>query len=197
MSSIQPQRSIFRKTALQHYTRGREQEVLPRMVAPPVFQFLWLLLGLFSLGGLMAWWGRVPTYTATTGMIVSVPRKVESAEPTTMAILFLPANQLPKLHPGQRVMLRTSSSDQPLSFTISSTNKSLFSPTKLRQQYGLEGAAALTVTQPSGVVSVNLAGSKLAKPIYQGSSVLAQVEVGSTRLISLLPMGRKALENHQ
>ena len=47
------QRSIFRSEALHHYMQGREKTVLPRYVAPPTFAFMWGLLSLLLISGLM------------------------------------------------------------------------------------------------------------------------------------------------
>ena len=39
---VKASRSIFRSSAMQHYMRGRERDVLPHLVSPLVFVFFWL-----------------------------------------------------------------------------------------------------------------------------------------------------------
>ncbi|MBO0778119.1 MAG: hypothetical protein J2P37_04755 [Ktedonobacteraceae bacterium] len=49
-------RSIYRSEALEYYSRGGEKDVLPRVIAPPVFLWLWLLLGLCIAGVIVLIW---------------------------------------------------------------------------------------------------------------------------------------------
>jgi hypothetical protein len=46
-------RPIFRREALDHYMRRRENAVLPRYAAPPTLAFMWILLGLLMTGGVI------------------------------------------------------------------------------------------------------------------------------------------------
>ncbi len=39
------QHSIFRERAMVHYLQRRQKDVLPRLIAPHTFVFLWILLG--------------------------------------------------------------------------------------------------------------------------------------------------------
>ena len=43
------QRSIFRARAMQHYLHRQERDILPRLVSPPLFLFLWIVLVLLSI----------------------------------------------------------------------------------------------------------------------------------------------------
>lgn len=50
-------RSIFRAEALQHYQENQEKVVLPPLVSPRIFGYLWLIAGLTALAGLLiAFW---------------------------------------------------------------------------------------------------------------------------------------------
>jgi hypothetical protein len=40
------QRSIYRTSALEHHQHKYKKDVLPRLVSPPFFLLLWILLGL-------------------------------------------------------------------------------------------------------------------------------------------------------
>jgi hypothetical protein len=51
------ERSIFRSEALQHYIQNQEKVVLPRLVSPRSFAYLWIFAGLSMIAGLMtAFW---------------------------------------------------------------------------------------------------------------------------------------------
>ena len=60
------------------------------------------------------------------------------------------------------------------------------SPEAARQLYRLNGMGALLITQPSIVVIIKL-GTKLPATAYAGSLCTAKVEIGSQRLLALLP----------
>jgi hypothetical protein len=46
------ERSIFRAEALQRYAQNQEKVVLPNLVSPRAFVFLWLLAGFIMMAGL-------------------------------------------------------------------------------------------------------------------------------------------------
>jgi hypothetical protein len=51
------QRSIFRSEALQHYIQNQEKVVLPRLISPRIFVYLWILaLTLMVAGAIIAFW---------------------------------------------------------------------------------------------------------------------------------------------
>ena len=50
-------RSVFRAEARQHYLQNQEKVVLPRLVSPQVFVYLWILgLLLMVAGFIIAFW---------------------------------------------------------------------------------------------------------------------------------------------
>ena len=52
-----PERSIFRSEARQGYRQNQEKVVLPRLVSPQVFVYLWILaLLLMAAGAMIALW---------------------------------------------------------------------------------------------------------------------------------------------
>jgi hypothetical protein len=52
-----PERSIFRSEARQHYIQNQEKVVLPRLVSPQVFVYLWILALLLMVAGfIIALW---------------------------------------------------------------------------------------------------------------------------------------------
>lgn len=51
------ERAIFRAEAIQHYRENQDKVVLPRLVSPRVFRYLWILALLLLLAGsIIAFW---------------------------------------------------------------------------------------------------------------------------------------------
>src|SRR5437763_16181732 len=93
---LMPGRAIFRERAVQHHLHRYEKHVLPGFVSPPVFLFLWIIIGLSTVLCLLSWNTRIPVYISGTGMIV------KSAQPEhTIALLLIPSEQLHSIHRGQ------------------------------------------------------------------------------------------------
>lgn len=176
-----PERAIFRERAFQHHIRKHEQHVLPSFVSPPVFLFLWIIIGLSAILFLLAWNARVPVYISNNGLIV---QGNQSARP--IALLMIPASQLQAIHPGLPVQLSIGSDGQPKSFTVTAVTPTLLSPETIRRQYALDGALSLVVTQPSAVAEVAL--DNTVSSLYLGSTVTAEIQVGWSRVLSTVPL---------
>jgi hypothetical protein len=50
-----PHRPIFRIDAVRRYAQSKEKIVLPHLISPAFFFYLWVLLGLLLAGGVAAW----------------------------------------------------------------------------------------------------------------------------------------------
>jgi hypothetical protein len=179
-------RQFFRKEALEHYARSREKDILPRSVAPPVFIFFWVLLGLLLAAAVLAWQVQVPVYADASGFIGQNGQTSALPGDETTAVLFVPANAAAALHAGQSITVQVALTGQTFSGTIATVGSSVLTPDEARQQYALTGDLALVIRQPSVVVTLNL-GSALPPGVFAGSSIIAQVQVGTQSLISLLP----------
>lgn len=174
------QRSLFRAHALHHYRLRRQQDVLPRLSAPPSLALLWIVLVLCLLGGLLAWNVRLPLSVPAAGVLIS-------PQPTgqLQALLFVPGSQRETLRPGQAVQLDLGMTGPHLHLAITSLSPRVLSPLQIRAQYHLDSTLGLAVRQPALVVVVLLsAGGTLAQ--YAGSLVSAQIQTGSRSVLSLL-----------
>jgi len=47
--------SIFRPDAVRRYRESRQQSVLPRLVCPRSFLYLWIFLGILIAAGMVMW----------------------------------------------------------------------------------------------------------------------------------------------
>jgi len=207
---------IFRSNAIKHYMEGREKHEFPRFVSLPITILLWTLLALFIAATVLVWSEHVPTYVTTQGIVVvqSVAQPSSKSASTTrkpvastgksasttrkpvasttgklvptmgMAVFFFPPAQAQNLYAGAPIRLNVSSSAQQFSSQITSIEPNVMSPAALRSLFHLENSS-LSITQPSMVVEVKL--DPVLATRYAGSMVTADLQVGSQRLITLLP----------
>lgn len=180
-------RTIFRGKALQYYAASRQKEILPRLISPPVFVFLWLLLALLLVASLLAWLARVPIYVATTGVVLDQGiMQGQQANGKATAIIFVPASQASRVHAGQPILLQIGTGGTELPYRIEGIVRGILSPNEVRRRYGLENAASAGITGPSMVLTISL-GPAFSAHQYAGSVVSARLQVGSQRVLSLLP----------
>ena len=180
-------RSIFRGKAMQHYAESRRKEVLPRLISPPVFVFFWILLLLLLFAGITAWLAHVPTYIVTTGVVLD--REIiqgQQANDGATAIIFVPASHASQVHVGQPILLQIGATGTPLRDKVESVVPGILSPNEARRRYGLDNTTSPIITGPSMVLTISL-GPTFPAQQYAGSTVSAQIQVGSQRVLSLLP----------
>lgn len=180
-------RTIFRDKALKHYAQSWERVILPRFVAPPVFLFLWILLGLLLVATLLAWLGQIPAYATGAGIVLDQRSTTDNkAGDKATAVIFLPASPSLRVQTGLSVRVQIGQTGPRFNTTIVLVEPDVISPSAARQRYGLNGNLVQVITQPSIVVIVGL-GPTISAEIYAGSLVSAQVQVGTQRVLSLLP----------
>jgi hypothetical protein len=179
-------RSIFRDEAIKSYIQRRDKDVLPHLVAPSVFLFLWILLGLLLTAGLLAWWVHVPTYLQGSGIIVEQPPASASGPRTAVALIFLPATSAQQVRAGLPIRVQLGSTEPALTSKIDQVEPGTLSPQAARTRYALASSLSQILTEPVVVVRVRL-GPGIPAQLYAGSVISAQLQVGSRRVLSLLP----------
>ena len=179
-------RSIFRDQAIKRYIEKRDKDVLPHLVAPPVFLFLWILLGLLLTMGVLAWLAQVPTYLAGPGIILEQHPPSTSGQSEAIALFFLPALSASQVRAGLPVQVQLGSTGPALSTKIDQVEPGILSPSAARTRYALDSSVSQLLTQPVVAVEARL-GPTISAQTYAGSVVSAQVQVGSRRVLSLLP----------
>jgi hypothetical protein len=175
-----PKRQIFRESALQHYIRNREKDVLLRILPVPMAVFLWVLLSIFLMAGLFAWNERIPTYTSGAGIVQ------ESTGGNSIGVVFLPAGPTTTVQVGESVQIQIGPNSPQIQGNVMEIEPGILSPDTTRKQFQLDGASSYLVTQPSLILLVRFRTIVLAKT-YAGSLLSAQIEVGSQRILSQLP----------
>ena len=181
-----PRRQIFRQQALNQYVQRREKDILPRSVAPPVFLFLWILLGLLLTTIILAWQTHVPTSIQAAGVLTQNGHITPQSNGEILAMLFVPMTTSMELQTGQTVRLQLLATGEQVTATIRSIALDVITPDDARQRYGLTGDLVFSITQPSVVVMASLP-TPLPADVSAGRSVSAQVQVGSRSVLSLLP----------
>jgi hypothetical protein len=180
-----PKNPIFRDNAVKHYMQSRDKDTLPRFISLPVALFLWVLLGLLLTVGMLAWYEQIPSYVSGHGVVLNsnnVPGLASNVG--TVAVAFFAVDQANNLHVGQRVLVSFASSTQSLAGTLLTVDPAV-SPAVAVQRYGLGNDGTSLITQPSAAATIRLDTTSPA--LYAGNILTADVQVGSCRIISLLP----------
>ena len=174
-------RSIFRSKAVEHYLQSREKTILPLFVAPPVFAFYWLLLGIFLMSGFIAWFGQVPLYASGSGQISVRSTATNPDNEQVIVLIFLPADSSARPQPGSPALIQVGPTGPQLNGTVDTIKPGVFSPSEVQKQYAFKVFTSVIV------VSVKL-GVQAANDLDTGLPVSAQIQVGSQRLLELFPV---------
>ena len=181
----QTQRPLFREHALKHYLQKREKDILPRLVSPPTFICGWFLLCLVVAVGVVAWLEKVPVFVNGSGIVLAQEQENVSGDGGT-ARLFLPASQARLVHVGETSLLQVGRTGPSFTTRIVHVEPGLLSPDDVHKRYGFNYYGMPVITEPSVAVDVKVKPSVLSR-LYAGSPVSAQVQIGTRRVLSLLP----------
>lgn len=173
-----PRRSIFREGALRNYAQKRERDILPYVVAPPVFAYSWLLLALLLLLAVLTWSLEIPTYVSAAGTVLA-----QGQAGANEAVVFFPNNLASQLRVGMPVQIQVGNTGPHVDSTIARIDATAISPGDARKRYGLDGGSAQTIREPSTAVIVQL-GAAVPARSFAGSTVNAQVQIGTRSVIS-------------
>ena len=170
--------SIFRNEALEYYIQSRENTILPRISKPPAFLCMWILLALCVIATAGAWLNQVPVYASGSGVIL---------EQEAALLVFIPTDTTHPLNlrAGAPVYVLIGVPAQIINSTIDQVEAGVLSPGDVQQRYGLGDKVSQLVTGPSIVASVKLSATFPVRD-YRGSVVSVQVQIGTTRVLSLL-----------
>ena len=187
MSTKEQNRSIFRTEAVERHIAAREKSIWPRFIRPRVFFFLWILLGLLLLAGGLTWLARVPIYASGTAVVAPANPAISRGEVTIIAFLVPPL--LERLEAGQSIYLLSEEEDERLELVIREVESRILSPEMVQERYLLPDDLMRVVLGPAAVVEIIPPAQLDNLPIttYIGSIYQVEVEVGSQRVVSLIP----------
>lgn len=183
--------SIFRADAARRYSASQEKTVLPRLISPPVFLCLWMLLGLLVMGGGVSWFTQVPVYVSCPAVVVDWRHSSPSVEGDTAVVAFVPLESMSRVRGGQKLFVQWDAEGGRFSQLVSFVAPHIISPDAAHRQFALNATAALAITRPSAVAVARLEMIPAGPPAaaYVGGVYQVDIEVGARRLISLLPLG--------
>lgn len=202
------QRSIFREEAIRRYIESNEKTVLPQLISPQTFAYLWFLLGLLCASSLVAWFVKVPLYASGSAIVVrwnddlnhqlndtshqnpteQLSGDVDNGEIVIAA--FFPSQFFSNLQVAQNVVLEFDALGDRFTQSIQTVEPQIVSPDVIHKHYALSAQTTPFMTQPATVAIIPLKPISNTVPTstYLGSVGRAEVEVGSQRLIALLPL---------
>lgn len=165
--------------------QAKAQTVLPRFIAPPVPLCLWLLLSCVLTVSVLAWLTRVPVYRNGVATVVA-----QNSANEELIVAFFPPESKSEMKAGQNLSLKLDPAGPPVMRTIASIEPRILSPAEARKKFNLDNTAAPTYRFPAAVAIARLGkpNDELPASAYEGTVIEAQVEVGSQRLIALLPL---------
>lgn len=188
-------RAIFREAAVRRYMEGTARAVLPRLVSPHTFAYLWFLLGVLSVSSLAAWFTQVPVYASGSAVVVrwhdtlhhTMHDGTPGVDESIVVAAFFPPQHLASLQTTPNVFLSFDAIGDRFSRAIITVAPKILRPAALQQQFALN---AHSITQPAVVALVQLepVPNNLPAAAYVGSVGHAEAAVGSQRLVSLLPL---------
>ncbi len=176
-----PKRSIFRDQAVQKYRQNQEKSVLPRIIAPPVFLFFWILLAILTAAGVVAWLGEVPLYVIGSGVVLEQDVLPNQGSDEAIAVIPFPLHDIFSIRKGLLSEVQIGSTGPTLTRTVDTVSHTTLSPSEMQRRFGI------SMTDPAQVVSIRL-GSDISRRVYAGSPVHVRIQIGSRRLLSLFPM---------
>ncbi|MFN6565702.1 hypothetical protein [Dendronalium sp. ChiSLP03b] len=182
-------RSIFREDAVRRYLEGREKSILPRLVSPRTFIYLWFLLGLLVMSSIIAWFTKVPVYASGSAVVVHWKSKKGTHEGIVVAAFF-PPQHFSSLRTTQKLFLNFDARGDRFSHSIIAVEPEIISPDAIQKQFALNSQIVQQIAGPSAVAIAQLEPipENLSASAYLGSVGDAKAEVGSQRIISLLPL---------
>ena len=174
--------TIFREKALRLYLKNQQKIVFLRLVQPRLFPYFWALAAGLLILVLIAWSTRVPVTVSGFGLVTGRAARAR-------VILLLPPDSLGQLRPEQRVLVRNGTAEPVLRGRIASVAPAVLSPQAIRARFALSGAPAGFVTGPAAVAVAEVEADDGGLPVatFAGSRCPIDVEVGSRRVLSLLP----------
>lgn len=180
-------RGIFRADAVRHYMQRREKSVLPKLTPPRTFVYLLGLFALLLTSLLLAYFARVPAYVSGEAVVVDSSVAGQGAAGGGAMAAFFPPEALPRLRAGGRLFIASRKGGERLPANIKTVEPRLYSTDEARRRFGLADTL-LKGSEAVAVVWVEPRPSGSTEPTQAGAAFEVEAEVGSHRIISLLPL---------
>jgi hypothetical protein len=181
---------IFRPEAVRRYAEAREQSVLPKFVSPRIMVALWTIVVLLIFSGVAVWFTSTPVYASGLAIVVDTENKPVNIEEGMAILVLLPPEAQPALDEGKIVLIQVNASSKPLKREIVAFEKDVSKVNSILEGFDLANHPAVAKAQPAAVAIVRLEDMKENVPAndYVGTIFRADMQVGSRRIASLLPL---------
>ena len=169
---------------------AQDQLVLPRFATLKGNVLLWSLAALtLALLGLV-WSARLPIRASGPAIVVRSPADAATAPRMVTVAVFLSADVQTHLRSGLAVRLRFDTTSEDIQAVVSSVTPRILAPAEARATFGLDSGAGAYITSPSVVALVRLDAAALhaSADTLLGSIGRADVQIGSRRVLELLPV---------
>jgi hypothetical protein len=184
-------RPIFRVEALRRNAQVREKSVLLRLSSPRALALLWILIGLLMMSGLLIWYVRVPVYVSGVAIVTGAMEPTPNGGGKIKVVAFLPPEDLARLRVGQKLFLSSEKGGERRLQLVTGLEPDVLSPLEMQNRFGFSACQSFPAgTHPNAVVftELMLASAGPDASSYTCSFYHADVEVGTQRVISLLPV---------
>ena len=183
-------RPIFRPEAVRRYAEAREQSVLPKFVSPRIMVALWTIVVLLIFSGVAVWFTSMPIYGSGLAIVVDTENKPVNIEEGTAILALLPPEAQSALDEGKTILIQVNANSKPLKREIVAFEKDASKVNHILEEFGLENHPAVAKAQPGAVAIVRLQGMPGNAPAkdYVGAIFRADIQIGSRRIASLLPL---------
>ncbi len=185
---MQNHRLIFRKEAVEKYISELERSVLPRIIPPRLFGYLWILLLLLVAAGGWTWSVQIPFHAVGDAIVcwdcerwVSVP----DGAPCVMA--RFPAEVGTHLHAGQTLELEIAGQRKPVLVPVVAVDTGLPKPARAPSCLKWISGGGPGREQPMVVAIGRLPDGRQEPPWDMAATMRARIETGRRRLAGYLP----------
>src|SRR5262245_49449254 len=138
-------RSIFRADAIRQYTARKEKAVLPKLVRPSVFWFLWIFVGLLLACTLLGWSVEMPVRAPALVMVMDRRNIHQTIADEATVLVLVPPEHQSELKAGQRLLVRMNNEDATTDGKILQTEPDVLSPKSIQDRFGVTGGAAAKI----------------------------------------------------
>jgi hypothetical protein len=151
---------------------------------------LWAIVVLLIFSGITVWFTTTPVYASGLAIVVDTENKPTNIEEGTAILVLLPPEAQPALDEGKTILIQVNASSKPLERKIVAFEKDASKVDSILEEFDLDDHPAVAKAQPAAVAIVRLndmEGDMLAND-YVGTIFRADIQVGSRRIASLLPL---------
>ena len=180
---------LFRRRAIERYQESRAESAPPRFAPPRVRRYVGVVCALLTACALLMWATPAPVYLSVRAAAVASKGAFGQPPERPLLLVFIPAADGPSLKEGQRVYFKPHKQDQMMSGTLVAFEPQAVSNAEVLSRYDLAAGEPLEINEPVvvGVARIEPPPTDAAPNVEAGSVFDAKLEIGSKRLISLIP----------